>query len=206
LLRGFLHIRAYKVKDAGLRRFARRSDVLISSGGINVTRKYQAGIVFTIALLGLPGAAALHSGRNLLRLVPSVQAGGGARPDFSIATCTSEMLEGSYAITTTGSIVSLGPVGLVAEVGVIKFDGDVGVEQTTTVSLNGAIIQNRTSQGTYVVYPDCTGTITLTLPPPAGASNLRFVILDHGDELRVINTGTGRVLVSDVKRQHIRRW
>jgi hypothetical protein len=166
-----------------------------------MTRKYKAGIVFTIAL-GVAGALIFHSGRNPLQFVSSVQAGGGARPDFSIATCTSETLEGSYAITTTGSIVSLGPVGLV---GVIKFDGDGGVEQTTTVSLNGTII-NRTSQGTYVVNPDCTGTVTLALPPPAGASNLRFVILDHGDELRLINAGTGRVLVSDAKRQHIRRW
>ena len=171
-----------------------------------MTRKYQAGILFTIALLALAGAVSLYSVRNPLQFVSSVRAGGGARPDFSIATCTSETLEGSYAITTTGSIVSLGPVGLVAEVGVIKFDGEGGVEQTTTVSLNGTILPNRTSQGTYVVNPDCTGTVTLTLPPPAGASNLRFVILDHGDELRVINTGTGRVLVSDVKRQHIRRW
>jgi hypothetical protein len=170
-----------------------------------VTRKYKAGIVFTIAL-GVAGALIFHSGRYPLQFVSSVQAGGGARPDFSIATCTSETLEGSYAITTTGSIVSLGPVGLVAEVRVIKFDGDVGVEQTTTVSLHGTIIPNRTSQGTYVVNPDCTGTITLTLPPPAGASNLRFVILDHGDELRIINTGTGRVLVSDAQRQHLRRW
>ena len=171
-----------------------------------MTRKYQTGIVFAIALLGLAGAAAFHSGRNSLQFVPSVQAGGSAHPDFSIANCTSETLEGSYAITTTGSIVSLGPIGLVAEVGVIKFDGEGGVEQTTTVSLNGTILPNRTSQGTYLVNPDCTGTITLTLPPPAGVSNLRFVILDHGDELRVINTGMGRVLVSDVKRQHIRRW
>jgi hypothetical protein len=103
-----------------------------------MTRKYKAGIVFTIAL-GVAGALIFHSGRNPLQFVSSVQAGGGARPDFSIATCTSETLEGSYAITTTGSIVSLGPVGLVAEVGVIKFDGDGGVEQTTTVSRSFAV-------------------------------------------------------------------
>ena len=32
-------------------------------------------------------------------------------------------LKGSYGFTTTGSIVAAGPVGLVADVGVMTFDG-----------------------------------------------------------------------------------
>jgi signal transduction histidine kinase len=38
------------------------------------------------------------------------------------------------------------------------------------VSLNGTIIPSRTATGTYTVNSDCTGSITLTLPPPAGVS------------------------------------
>jgi hypothetical protein len=51
-------------------------------------------------------------------------------------TCSLETIEGSYGTSTTGSIVSAGPVGLVADVGVITFDGEGVVSQTTTVSLN----------------------------------------------------------------------
>jgi hypothetical protein len=66
----------------------------------------------------------------------------------------------------------------VADVGTIFFDGDGNVLQTTTVSLNGTIIPSRTATGTYTVNSDCTGSITLTLPPPAGVSQSNVVIVD----------------------------
>lgn len=116
-------------------------------------------------------------------------------------TCTVGALRGPYGITTTGWIVSLGPV---AEAGVITFDGVGGASQTTTISLNGTIVPNRTSlSGTYIVDPDCTGSISLTVPTPSGPapSNLHFVIADHGRELQLVNTGMGRVLTSTAKRQ-----
>jgi len=37
--------------------------------------------------------------------------------------CSVSTLKGSFGIATSGSIVAFGPVGPVAEVGVIKFDG-----------------------------------------------------------------------------------
>ena len=83
-------------------------------------------------------------------------------------------------------------------------DGLGGVSQITTVSLDGTIIPNRTSlSGAYIVNPDCTGNISLVLPGPAGPipSNLHFVIVDHGHEIRMVNTGIGRVLTSNAKRQ-----
>lgn len=120
------------------------------------------------------------------------------------STCTPAALHGPYGITTTGWIVGLGPVGPVGEAGVISFDGVSGASQTTTLSLNGAIVPNRTSlSGTYAVSPDCTGDISLTLPGPAGPipSNLHFVIVDHGHELLLVNTGAGRVLTSSARKQ-----
>ncbi|MGB7462859.1 MAG: hypothetical protein WBW14_08190, partial [Candidatus Acidiferrum sp.] len=72
------------------------------------------------------------------------------------------------------------------------------------LSLNGTIVPNRSSlSGTYLVNSDCTGNISLVLPGPAGPipSTLHFVIVDHGHELRLVNTGAGRVLTSDAKRQ-----
>ena len=118
--------------------------------------------------------------------------------------CSVASLNGSYGIQSTGSIVALGPIGPVAEAGIIKFDGTGGVSQTTTVSTNGFIIPNRSSlSGTYLVNPNCTGELVLVLPVPGGTitSTAHFVIVDHGKEIRLVNTGAGRVIVGNARRQ-----
>jgi len=118
--------------------------------------------------------------------------------------CSVSTLNGSFGVATSGSIVAFGPIGPVAEVGVIKFDGAGGVSQTTTVSLNGTIIPNRSSvSGSYEVNPDCTGDLSVELPAPGGTitSTSHFVIVDHGMEIRLINTGAGRVLLGKARKQ-----
>ena len=125
--------------------------------------------------------------------------------DRSAHECSLKTVKGSYGISTTGWIVSAGPIGPVADVGVITFDGDGGVSQTTTVSLNGLIIPKRTSlSGSYEVNSeDCTGSIDLMLPGPTGpiTSTSHMVIVNHGKELRTIVTGAGRVLAGTAERQ-----
>lgn len=118
--------------------------------------------------------------------------------------CSVATLNGSYGTQSTGSIVAFGPVGLVAEAGIIKFDGIGGVSQTTTLSLGGTIIPNRSSlSGNYLVNPDCTGDLALVLPVPGGTttSTFHFVIVDHGKEIRLVNTGAGRVIVGNARKQ-----
>jgi hypothetical protein len=88
--------------------------------------------------------------------------------DRSAHECSLKTVKGSYGISTTGWIVSAGPVGPVADAGVITFDGDGGVSQTTTVSLNGLIIPKRLSGSYEVNSEDCTGSIDLMLPGPTG--------------------------------------
>jgi len=125
--------------------------------------------------------------------------------DRNAHECSLKTVNGSYGISTTGWIVSAGPIGPVADVGVITFDGNGGVSQTTTVSLNGMIVPTRTSlSGSYEVNSeDCTGSINLTLPGPTGpiTSTSHMVIVNHGKELRTIVTGTGRVLAGTAERQ-----
>jgi hypothetical protein len=126
----------------------------------------------------------------------------GAFADDDVCSVTS--LHGAYGIQSTGSIVAFGPVGLVAEAGIIKFDGIGGVSQTTTLSLGGTIIPNRSSlSGNYLVNPDCTGDLALVLPVPGGTttSTFHFVIVDHGKEIRLVNTGAGRVIVGNARKQ-----
>ena len=131
-----------------------------------------------------------------LLLVPSAK----AQDD----SCSVSTLRGSFGVATSGSIVALGPVGQVAEVGVMKFDGAGGLSQTTTLSLNGTIVTDRSSiNGSYEVKPDCTGDLSVVLPVPGGTitSTSHFVIVDHGKELRLVNTGAGRVLLGNARKQ-----
>jgi len=157
----------------------------------------KIGISFALA-----GALALaaHVRGYEAQLVPAAHAANSPE-ESSDDSCSLARLKGSFGITTTGWIVALGPVGPVGDVGTITFDGTGGVTLATTVSLNGTIIPNRVSSGSYVVNADCTGSLSLALPPPAGLSTSNFVIVDHGKELRLINTGAGRVLTGNAKRQ-----
>jgi len=77
-------------------------------------------------------------------------------------------------------------------------------DRTTTVSLNGTILLNRSSiSGSYEVNPDCTGDLSVVLPVPGGTitSTSHFVIVDHGKEIRLVNTGAGRVLLGNARKQ-----
>src|SRR5579864_5088813 len=118
--------------------------------------------------------------------------------------CSVASLKGSFGIQSTGSIVALGPIGPIAEAGTITFDGAGAVSSITTVSLGGQIIPNRTSlSGSYTVNADCTGDLAVILPVPGGTttSTSHFVIVDHGKEIRLVNTGTGRVIVGNARKQ-----
>ena len=126
----------------------------------------------------------------------------GALADDNV--CSVATLNGSYGIQSTGSIVAFGPIGPIAEAGTITFDGAGGVSQVTTVSLGGQILPNRTSlSGSYTVNADCTGDAAVILPVPGGTttSTSHFVIVDHGKEIRLVNTGTGRVIVGNARKQ-----
>src|SRR6476646_3640623 len=112
------------------------------------------------------------------------------------AACSLPRLNGSYGFTTTGSIVAGGPVGLVADVGVLTFDGAGSVSEREWLSLNGTPAE-RVSSGEYTLEGDCTGVITLALPPPAtGLAISNFVLVDEAKELRAIVMGPGRVLTT----------
>ena len=120
--------------------------------------------------------------------------GAESRPDMKEESCGLKTLRGFYGFTTTGSIVSAGPPGLVADVGVLTFDGVGGVSQVETLSLNGVIIPERISiSGMYSVEDNCTGDMTIMVPAPGGVASLEshFVVVDHGKSLRAIVTGAG---------------
>jgi hypothetical protein len=90
--------------------------------------------------------------------------------------------------------------GPFAEIGRQTFDGSGNTDATATLSANGNI--NRvTVQGTYVVNPDWTGSMTLYVAPFGITVNADFVIDDDGEELRAITTGAGSIESRVYKKQ-----
>jgi hypothetical protein len=101
--------------------------------------------------------------------------------------CSDASLRGSFGFSSIGTPVARGPF---LEIGRQTFDGRGNTDATATLSSNGNIVRV-TVQGTYVVNPDCTGSMTLFVSPFNITINLDFVIDDDGAELRAILTDAG---------------
>jgi hypothetical protein len=104
--------------------------------------------------------------------------------------CSVASLRGSFGLLSTGNLNALpAPLaGPFLEVGRQTFDGAGNTEGAATATPNGNL-QHFTWQGTYVVNPDCTGSMTLFVSPINGTVPLDFVIENNGDELLAITTG-----------------
>ena len=119
--------------------------------------------------------------------------------------CSNASLRGGFGFTSIGALLSLpAPLaGPFTEIGRQTFDGGGTTDGTATLSANGNI-RNVTFEGTYLVNPDCTGTMSLHVSPTNVTVNLDFVIDDDGAELRAIVLTTGFV-ESRVYRQQFSR-
>ena len=90
--------------------------------------------------------------------------------------------------------------GPFAEIGRQTFDGRGNTDATATLSANGNVVRV-TVQGTYVVNPDCTGSMTLYVFPFGATVLLDFVIDDDGAELRAVITDAGAIESLVFKKQ-----
>ena len=132
----------------------------------------------------------------VLGILPRAQAGENRE-------CSNASLQGSFGFTSTGTLLALPPplAGPFAEIGRQTFDGRGNTDATATLSANGNIVKGVTAQGTYVVNPDCTGSMTVFILPFGGTANLDFVIDDDGTELRALVTDAGAVESRVYKKQ-----
>jgi hypothetical protein len=123
---------------------------------------------------------------------PSDAQSEGQRNGFDVGrtrNCSSGILRGRYALSLSGTIIGLGPA---AEIGSITFDGAGTFKGTLRASINGQSLP-RSVTGTYVVNPDCTGTISADITP-GGPIELSLVMVDSaGQKAVVIVTSPGLV-------------
>lgn len=115
--------------------------------------------------------------------------------------CSNATLRGTFADRDTGWIyLAPAPAAPVPFAGVLldTFDGNGNLTTVGTGSVGGNV-SPATSTGTYKVNPDCTGTYTVT----GGGLTVHafFVISDSGDELQIVITDPGTVILCVARRQ-----
>jgi hypothetical protein len=119
-------------------------------------------------------------------------------PRVDAQECSNATLHGTFGYSSIGTLISLpGAIpGPFAEVGRQTFEGNGKTRATATLSDDGNTL-TATIDGTYVVNPNCTGSMTLNVTFPDGFGtalvHADFVIDDGGAELRAIVTDSGVV-------------
>ena len=115
--------------------------------------------------------------------------------------CSNATLKGAYSQKGTGVITAPPSIaGPMANVGTLTFDGNGAVTGTLINSLNGTIVP-ATEKGTYQVNADCTGTYTVQISPLGITGNAFFVIDDGANEIQIITTDPGVVIICIARRQ-----
>ena len=134
----------------------------------------------------------------VLGILPRAQAG-----EREQRGCSNASLQGSFGFSATGTLLALPPpfAGPFGEIGRQTFDGNGNTDATATLSANGNIVKGVTVQGTYVVNPDCTGSMTIYILPFGSTADFDFVLDDDGTELRALATDPGAVETRVYKKQ-----
>ena len=122
--------------------------------------------------------------------------------------CSEATLRGGYGIQIQGTRLAPAPAppGTVETViGVIlrEYDGRGGFTQINNEkgSVNGLGPIDRPGFGTYQVNEDCSGSHELQIPGVPVVVTDRFVIVDHGREVRHFVVSPAPVMVTGVSRK-----
>ena len=113
-------------------------------------------------------------------------------------------IRGTYRITYTGlSLPSMVPE---SGIGVFVADGTGGLTGTEVVNAGGRLCPNVAVTGTYTVDGNGLGSLTaaFTSPTPGCSGNftLALLVLDGGDTVKGLATGSGFITLSeDWKRE-----
>jgi hypothetical protein len=117
--------------------------------------------------------------------------------DDKDAECSSRTLRGAYLFAATGFTMPAGVALPKAIVERIDFNGDGTLHvPAATRSINGNVARSNPGDGTYVVNPDCTGTLTFL---PSGP-NFDIFVSPNGNELTMIQTDPNNVFQGKVTR------
>jgi hypothetical protein len=123
------------------------------------------------------------------------------RAVYAQSGCSVATLNGHYAFSQPGwAGAGQGNQLPFFNVGVVAFDGTTGTVSASFTGVSHGVVSTETDAGTYTVNPDCTGSMSFTTGPGAGAA-FNIVIIGGGPELFGINTSAGFTSSFDAKKQ-----
>ena len=109
------------------------------------------------------------------------------------AACSNASLNGSYGFYRTGST----PIGPLAALGSLTFDGAGIVTGSQSISRNGAFQFDVPIIGLYVVNADCTGKF---LGPDGVTEIARVVVTDRGNGIYTFSETAGNAVYGVARR------
>jgi hypothetical protein len=111
--------------------------------------------------------------------------------------CNNGAVSGRYSYHLTGSLAGVGPVAVIGTFTQTSDGSFVG--QHNAISFNGQIVQNLPYSGTFSVGSDCVAAGSFTDATGLKVT-FKYVAMDRGDELHLLNTDAGNVLSGVAKR------
>jgi hypothetical protein len=129
----------------------------------------------------------------LVLLMLMASGSGYAQSDSPI--CNNRLIAGTYGFTIEGNkLIGPGPVGPQVGVAMTQFDGNGGLTQIDTVTINGVVVADFThtaASGTYTVNSDCTGTFAINFTDGRPAVVTNFVVVEDGSEIDSVVVSAG---------------
>lgn len=114
-------------------------------------------------------------------------------------TCKLQDLKGTYGFTLKGDNVARGVGYIVA--GILTADGSGNITGSGKQTVAGQVSDAEFS-GTYQLNADCTGTTHLQFVGGV-QSDLFFVLVQDGEEAKMLYVGPGALESGDAKRVHV---
>jgi hypothetical protein len=144
---------------------------------------------------------ALVSGA-LIALAATLVSGSTRQTAVADEGCSNQSLRGAYGFAIDGQAFGANgqEAAEFADAGRIVFDGHGGLNGTDTESLNGLITTGLTFSGAYSVQAACTGTAVIS---GGITANLRFMLVEGGQEVNVIDTDPGLVAAGQISKQQL---
>jgi len=151
-----------------------------------MNRKTLLGV--TVLTVGLTALAMAASGQENSR-----EQGGSKHA----AGCSERTLKGQFGVTMSGLRPGAGGA-LEQFVGVSlqTYDGAGNFTQTDNTHGPSAAVTDQPGWGTYTVNADCSGTKTLSLQGVPFPIENRFVIVDRGNEIRLVVVAPAPLVVT----------
>ncbi len=118
-----------------------------------------------------------------------------------VGSCSLASLQGAYLLLGDGTMPPISAPPLVAQVGILTFDGAGSFSGQETVKVMGAVVPDAPFTGTYTVNPDCTASATVHTI--IGDIHEEGVITGEGQfkEFRGIVTDAGWAFAQTLKKQ-----